>query len=84
MKIVEWKWGHGYPEYSVKLRLMPRNKLSKIEKWLTLNIYDWFQESKWFKEPISRRYPDHIGPVAYDIFYFKYEEDKVKFILRWL
>lgn len=74
--VEERRWGIRHPECSVKMHLVSNYRYTKIDEWLFLNAKDWFSESRYLQE-IN-------GPVAYDIFYFKHEEDKVKFILKWI
>ncbi len=75
---------HGSFEYEVCMKLrpygkVPRQRLDEIKDWLIAEIGGEYVEWKWIIE--IRASIEH-GNI--DVYSFRREEDKVKFILRWM
>lgn len=65
-------------EYSVDIPSMTSEKKKEIDAWIIENI----QNFAWIMDTQFRWISSEF--VLCDIFYFESEEDKVRFILRWL
>lgn len=64
--------------FEVKIPILNKEKLDSVRLWLDSKIGPHPE----FWSGSFRHISNDLK--WYDVFYFKYEEDKVKFILRWL